>query len=143
MSDLTADIEAYLESQRNRTHLFTRTELNWIDAIASGKASTSEASKALGVAMNTVNTWLRKLGHRRRATYNRVHRLIVIPWDSPLRCSRCGILLEFADYHRDGLCDWCIEQTPAKYQTLQDAINGLQDALDIHEMAVQAVEGRG
>jgi hypothetical protein len=143
MSSATADVEAYLESRRKRTHYYTRTELDWLDKVATSKATTKQAAAAIGVSVNTVNTWLRKLGHRRRATYTRVHRLIVIPWDSPLRCSRCGILLEFADYHRDGLCDWCIEQTPAKYQSIEQAIIELDNALTIHEEAVQAVEGRG
>jgi hypothetical protein len=143
MSNATADVEAYLESRRKRTHYYTRTELDWLDKVATSKATTKQAASAIGVSVNTVNTWLRKLGHRRRQTYTRERRLKVIPWESPLRCQRCGILLQYADYHRDGLCDWCIEQTPAKYETLQDAINGLQEALDIHEEAVQAAEGRG
>jgi len=109
MSEISADAQAWLKAKSANRKIFTRSEINWIDAIAAGKANTKQAADDLGVSRNTINTWLRIFGYRRRATYTRGHNKPVVPWNSPLRCSRCGILLQYADWQRDGLCDWCIE----------------------------------
>ena len=141
MNDLAADVQEWLKAKAQRRRVFTRGEIDALYRFIDGATIVTVAHE-LGCNTKTAVSMLKTLG-----LYERRHRggggTAEIPWDSPLRCSRCGILLEFADYHRDGLCDWCIEQTPAKYQSIEQAIIELDNALTIHEEAVQAVEGRG
>ena len=143
MSNYSAEAEAWLKAKAANRKIFTRREINWIDDIAAGKTDTKSAAEALGVSRNTINTWLRLFGYRRRATYTRAHRLSMIPWNSPLRCSECGILLQYAESQVDGLCDWCVERRErmsGKAQVdLQQAINEMESALAAHEDAVMVI----
>ena len=88
-----------------KPHIFTREELKQLDRFDRG-VPMLEIAKALGTGHSTVIRWLQQLGmyHRTYAPKGSYE----IPWDSPLRCKDCGIILERADegYH-DGRCNYC------------------------------------
>ena len=123
-----------------RQHLFTSGELDHLFKYLDG-ASIRAIARDMGVSDTIVRKWLKRLGLLVRR--NREHGTKVIPWSSPLRCQRCGILLQYAESQVDGLCDWCIERRErmsGKAQVdLQQAINEMESALAAHEDAVMVI----
>ena len=43
MNEISADAQAWLKAKSANRKIFTRSEMNWIDAIAAGKADTKSA----------------------------------------------------------------------------------------------------
>jgi len=89
-----------------RQHLFTSGELDHLFKYLDG-ASIRAIARDMGVSDTIVRKWLQKFKIWEPGRHP--VGVMEIPWNSPLRCSRCGILLQYADWQRDGLCDWCIE----------------------------------
>ena len=142
-----ADVYEWLhEHMDGRRHVFTRRELDLVEQVASKQLTTLQAAQQLGVHRTTFNAWMLQLGYRERSKRHESTWKMKIPWDSPLRCQRCGILLQYVDYHRDGLCDWCLETPmPADDECVTDpaeAMRHMLDALATHEDAVAIMERR-
>lgn len=107
-----ADVYEWLhEHMDGRRHVFTRRELDLIEQVASKQLTTLQAAQQLGVHRTTFNAWMLQLGYRERSKRRENENTwkMRIPWDSPLRCKRCGILLKFTEWQRDGVCDMCYE----------------------------------
>jgi hypothetical protein len=143
MSDLTADVLEWLRAKAARQRYITREQTDILMTYADGE-TIANISRKTGMGETTVRARLSSLGLLTRR--NKSSGSHTIPWNSPLRCKCCGILLEFADYQENGLCDWCYEnprKVAEKCKDIEQAIIELDNALTIHEEAVQAVEGRG
>lgn len=140
MSDLTADVLEWLRAKATRQRYITREQTDILMTYADGETIANISHKT-GMGETTVRARLSSLGLLTRR--NKSSGSHTIPWDSPLRCADCGILLEHADGHRDGLCDWCIERrerVSRKGQVdLQQAINEMESALAAHEDAVMVI----
>lgn len=84
-------------------HVFTRRELNVMDAYKRKAISSTEACNELDVPKTTFYVWLGKLGMSPRQP--RKPRPVREP-----TCPRCEVLLKCAPKGQDGVCGWCIEE---------------------------------
>ena len=106
MNQVQQDALARLREMHTCPKQITSKNLDIIMSYQQGETITNIIRKT-GLGETAVRNTLKRLGLLVRR--NREHGTKVIPWSSPLRCQRCGILLQYADWQRDGLCDWCIE----------------------------------
>lgn len=100
-----------------RQHLFTSGELDNLFKYLDG-ASIRAIARDMGVSDTIVRKWLQKFKIWEPGRHP--VGVMEIPWNSPLRCPRCWILLEYADGFKDGFCDWCAEDLEKKRDTGAD-----------------------